>query len=172
MLFTMTRRILPAKSIIPGRFTISQPHLVTSSLENAPDDYQRSSGEKDVNAYPAMFNPTFKPDEFYRSDAASDTSIPFEHSHPPLQPAQPLNIARTQTSRTGRSPYIVRHSGESMYDLYDDPTYQSEMARGGEDTHDRSGVRRESDVYSHSDVYSQSDIPHFTDVNLDDRHGG
>jgi hypothetical protein len=124
LLFTATRRVLPPKSIIPGRYVISRPTLVEVSIEDDPDAYYRTD--------PIEKTPTsiFKRSDSYISDSGSDLSIPNEHGEGLVR--QPPDIPHVQTPVTARPNHSqsVRESTPSMYDMYAESEHRrSEMPR-------------------------------------------
>lgn len=138
ILFTATRRVLPPKSIIPGRYIISQPMPVEVSIENDPDAYYRTD---QIEKTPTSI---FKRTDSYVSDSGSDLSIPNEQGEELV--CQPPDIPYVQTPVTAR-PNHSQFARESMYDMYAESEHRrSEMPRITEDQYRRSQENPFSDV--------------------------
>lgn len=155
ILFTTTRRVLPPKSIMPRRFVISRPKLLTSSLEEGSVSYMPSEDEKRIESPTSIF----KRGDSYRSDLSrsnsmgSETSLPSEYFQ---EPVRPLEIRRAHSPQPS-SNHVIRESGESTFDLYADSTYRrSDMPRITEDE------------FRQSEAYRNSGRPGFSDVRLDE----
>jgi len=148
ILFTATRRILPPKSIIPGRFVISHPKLLASSLEEGSVSYLPSEDEKSPISI-------LKGGGSYRSDASHSNSTKSDLPLPPeylQEPVRPLEIRRPHFPQA--SNHAVRESGESTFDLY---TYRkSEFPRITEQE------------FRQSEAIRNSGRPGFSDVRLDE----
>jgi hypothetical protein len=135
ILFTTTRRVLPPKSIMPGRFVISQPKLVETSIENDPEAYYRNDSTEKAAKSPTSI---FKRSDSYTSDSGSELSIPNEHGEDPVRP--PPDIPHVQTPVTARPNHnqFVREGTESVYDMYTESAYRrSEMPRITKDEYRR-----------------------------------
>lgn len=157
ILFTTTRRVLPPRSIIPGRFTISQPKLIETAIDHDPEAYYRGSSTE--KAPSENTGSIFKRTDSFISDSGSELSIPNEHNEQVVQ--QLPELPYVQTPATARPNYhqSVRQSGESMYDLYAEAAYRaSEMPPLTEDE-----VRRAQEYNSRR--------PPFSDVPLDEKYG-
>jgi hypothetical protein len=125
ILFTTTRRILPPRSIIPSRFTISQPKLVQTTVHADPEAYYgNDSTEKKIEDSTSIFKRT----DSYISDNGSDFSLPNEHHEEALRHLPELPYVQTPATARPNLHQSVRHSGESMYDMYAESTFRrSEM---------------------------------------------
>jgi len=144
ILFTSTRRILPPKSIIP-KFSISRPKPVTTSFDNDPEAYYRSTEPNEQKETPTS---VFKRAESYISDGGSEGSLPIEHGQEPVQPldhaqltAQALPMSFDETPRA------------SMESIYSDPG--SEILHITDDEDD-SNRHRPSDRNHPSDEHSHT----------------
>lgn len=76
ILFSTTSRILPPKSIIPGRFVISQPKLIEEPVAEDPEAYYRHHSTEKLPETPTAI---FERAESYISDSRSD-SLNTHHS--------------------------------------------------------------------------------------------
>jgi len=155
VLFTATRRVLPPRSIMPGRYIISQPKLIETSLENDPDAYYRSHPTD--KAMDDGSTSIFKRSDSYASDTGSNLSIPNEHDKEIVS-----DVAYVQSPVTARPEHqFARESIESTYDLYAESTYRrSSMPRITEDG------------YHHSQETQDSRLPSMSlsDISLDENY--
>jgi len=115
ILFTTTRRILPAKSVSIGKWSISRPRIIqhSSTLESG-------FGEKLTHEKP--LSPVSHDQSYHQSDGSSDLSIPVEYSIPPLQPRPHFQGPARQVPSHISIPRI--NSAESFYSLYASPPRQ------------------------------------------------
>jgi hypothetical protein len=154
ILFTTTRRILPPKSIVPGRFVISQPKLVGTTIEDDPEAYYRGgSMEKVTESNTSIFKRT----DSFVSDSGSERSIPHEHNEEPVQQLPELPYVQTPVTARPHHHQYVRESGESMYDMYAESVFRrSEMPHPTEDD------------YRHA--HEDHPLPPLYNVQLDDNY--
>jgi len=167
ILFTSTRRLLPPESIIP-KFAISRPKpVITTSFDNDPEAYYRSTDPTEQKETPTSI---FKRAESYVSEGGSEGSLPVEHAQ---QPMQTPDDAGQRTALPLPTMHFQETPRASMESIYSDPgseiLYITEDEDGHLEEYHHSAQHRQSD--EHSSEYDNSETPRFSDVTLDDRHG-
>ena len=148
ILFTATRRILPPKSIIPGRFVISHPKLLASSLEEGSVSYLPSEDEKSPISL-LKGGDSYRSDSSHSNSTKSDLPLPREYLQ---EPVRPLEIRRPHFPQDSK--HVVRESGDSTFDLY--AYRKSEFPRITEEE------------FRQSEAIRNSGRPGFSDVRLDE----
>lgn len=163
ILFTSTRRILPPKSILP-KFNISRPKPVTTSFDNDPEAYYRSTDPNERKETPTS---VFKRAESYVSDGDSEGSLPIEYGH---ELVHPLDTAKATALALPTG--IPRASMESIYsDPGSEILHFTDNEDGSSDQHRPADIHHLSDEHPHtsSSGHNSLETPRFSDVALDDQ---